>query len=164
MSHIDGVDLSRGLAVNKIDETREHVRVAVRKNAVTKIEDVSLGAAPRGEHSSSPGLDHLPRRQRDRRIKVALDGAPRPDPAGGHIEGEPPIDTDDVRAGRAQQTEEFARPHSKVDLRDTMNGGESGSRVREDVPLVVVRGQDASPRVEELDGTRAGLHLDSQEL
>jgi hypothetical protein len=131
--------------MNEIDETSEHVRVGVRKNTMTKIEDVSLRAAPGGEHPSRPRLDHLPRRQGDRRIKVALDGTPRPDPAGGHVEWKPPVDADNIRAGRTQQTEELAGPDPKVDLRDAMDRGESSSRMREDVLLIVVRRQDASP-------------------
>ena len=97
-----------------------------------------------------------------RRIEVALDGAVT-DRAPMLVERQPPVEADDVPAGLGEVGEDRGRPMPKW-----MSGTpgrpavEDRARVRQRELAVVAAAERADPRVEDLDGLRAGFDLRAQ--
>ncbi len=151
--------------VHEVDDVGQRAGVGVRGDAVAQVEDVAGHVAGRGEHGQHAVAQHRAGREQRRRVEVALQGVARADPPGGLGEGQPEVDADDVRARPAHRREQFAGPDAEVDPRHPQLGQrlENGRGRRLDMVDVVGERQRAHPRVEQLDGGRAGLDLDLEE-
>src|SRR5437899_3089333 len=71
----------------------------LRQHSMAEVEDVAAASAGPPENLAGSLLDHLTRRQQDRRVEVALDSAPDADPPPALVEGHPPIQADQVGTG-----------------------------------------------------------------
>ena len=128
-----------------------------REDAVAEVEDVAGPPAGRLEDGVGRTLHAVPRPEEQRRIEVPLDAAVRPDPLPALAERDPPVEADDVAAGRRHRLEQVRRAGAEVDRRHR-EPAEDPLRVRRDELLVVLDRERADPAVEELD--RVGARLD----
>src|SRR5438270_5729261 len=99
--------------LNERCESREHVGIGLREDAVPEVEDVRASLALR-EHVQRRAFDQIPWSQQRRGVEVALDGT-----VFGHgAEGQSPVDADDVAACTRKSGEKLLRrPRSEMDRR-----------------------------------------------
>ena len=67
-------ELAGASLVDDLDHPGQHVRIGVRGDAVTEVEDVSGQLATLGHNLAHPRLEHRPRRKEQSRVEVALHG------------------------------------------------------------------------------------------
>ena len=101
-------------------------------------------------------LDPLERPEQERGIEVPLHAAIAADPLPPLVEPDAPVEADHVASGRGHRLEQVRGAGAEVDRRH-VDGVEDSLRVRRDELLVVVPGERADPRVEELNRVRARL-------
>ena len=122
---------------------------------------MAASGPPGLDHLGRPGRHHVRRREDEGRVEVALD-RPIPDERDGGPQRRAPVDADHVGSRVTHQREQVGGADPEVDPRHAQRAraAQDLGGVRHHVPRVVVGGQRARPRVEQLDGARAGGHLD----
>src|SRR6187399_675228 len=94
-----------GQFVHEIDDELHVVGRSFRKDAVAEIEDMTRSRARPREHLPYVMLEHIPRRQQQDRIEVALKRDLRPESCPGEIERSTPVNADHAAPGLALQFE-----------------------------------------------------------
>src|SRR6266545_3243501 len=145
---------------------RPHRRdVRLREYAVTEVEDVAGSTA--GARQDARDLTTALRggRQQCSRLEIALD-RPIPDPGPRRVEGNAPVDADDVTAGRREILEKRRGAGAEVNQRHLRFPRERQRfpAMRLHIRAVVVGRQTADPAVEQLQCLRAGARLGGEEL
>ena len=99
--------------------------------------------------------------EQERRVEIALDGVGRAELFPGDVDGEAPVDADDVAAGRGQVRENRGRPGAEMNGRDVgrFQGREDLGGMRAGELAVVLGRERPDPRVEDLDGLGARFDL-----
>ena len=107
-------------------------------------------AGPAGcppQHVIRPCPDKLRRSEQHRRVEVALDASLASDAIPPVVEGDAPIQRDDIGPRLSDRLEQVRRIGSEMDARHAAwrEGIEDGSRVARDACLVIVSGQRPHP-------------------
>ena len=146
----------------------ERLRVLDRRaddHAVSEIEDVPCaGAVGQLEHARDASLLLAQRQEEGGGIEVSLQRDGRPDAAARLVEGDAPVDTDDVRAGCRELGEQLAGLYAEDDhglriLRVALQAGDHARDVGRAKFRVVLRPESAGPGIEDLQRVRAGGEL-----
>src|SRR5439155_26578024 len=93
-------------------------------DAVAEVEDVPRAAARAIEHLAHLATQGLARREQGGGIEVPLDPLTVAQPTPGGVQGDAPVDADDVSTRPREVLEEGACPCAEVDDRDVRRGGE----------------------------------------
>ena len=151
--------------MDELDDTSQHARVRGGGHAVAEVDPVARCGLAAGDDVAHVGLQHLPRRGQQRRVDVALHGGDAAQAGDAVVEGQAVVDADDVGARVAHVREDLGGAGAEVHARhaEVRDGRQDARGVRGDVGAVVGARQGAGPRVEELDGPRAGAHLGAEE-
>src|SRR5579859_7844799 len=99
---------SRHVAAHGIDKHRDTVRVYVRRDAVTQVEDVPRAGTIAIEHATGFSAQRFRWREQRRRVQVALQGNPAADSLAGRCKIDGPIDADGIAADRSDLSEPSA--------------------------------------------------------
>ncbi len=130
-------------------------------DAVAEVEDVTGAAVGEGEDFADAGLEDVEGGEEGDGVKVALDGAAGTGGAPALVEGDAPVETEDVGGGFGHGGEYGGGVDSKIDdgdaegfdaLDELGGGGEA-------VLAVVGDGERAYPGVKDLDAVGAGFYL-----
>ena len=140
-------------------EPREHVRIGLRQDAVTEVEDVARARPRAAQDVVRLPLRALPRPEQHRGLEVPLHRPLLPDGRPGVVEPDAPVDADRAPA-RGRHLGQQVRRHSRAEMdRRHVGGREDASRVRRDELSVVGHREHADPGVEELDRVGSGGRL-----
>ncbi len=128
---------------------------------MAEIEDVSGTSGGEGEHFADARLENIFRCEKGDGVEIALHGAAGTCSAPTLVEGNAPVESEDVGGGLAHRGEQRCRVDAEVDdgnaegldSLDQLGGG------CEAVLAVVGDGESADPRVEDLDDVGAGFDL-----
>ena len=135
-----------------------------RQDTVTEVEDVSGPAAGAREDLVGRGKHALERPQQQRRVEISLDTAIGADALPRFVQRRAPVGADHVAAGLAQQIENRAGAHAKMNRRHAgrRDAREDFRGVRQDELAVVGRIQRTDPRVEYLHAVDPRFDLRNQ--
>ena len=89
--------------MDDVHEAGEVVGIGSREDAVPEVEDVARPAGGLAEDRPSVRGDRVERADEEAGVQVALDAAVMPDDVPARIEVDPPVEADDVAAGRGLQ-------------------------------------------------------------
>src|SRR5712691_13028132 len=113
-----GSGTSRHTHTHGLEQRLEILERAVRKHAVTEVEDVAWASGCTQEHLARPLNHTLGRAEQHRRVEVALDAAIVADALPARVEVDAPVERDDVRSRGCDQFEQARGRGPKVDPRN----------------------------------------------
>ncbi len=146
--------------MHRLDQQLQVFQRRLRQDAVPEVEDVSDPAARPPQHVARALANHVCRRQQHRGVEVALDSkvADMPPPL---VQRHAPVERHDVRSRLRDQLEQARRVGAEVDPRHQQRRQrvEDRARVPDHARLVIVGGQGADPRIEDLNRLRASRDL-----
>ena len=134
----------------------------MRQNAVAEIEDVPGPSVGQAQNVFGAPLQLRPRRKQQHGIEVALHGTGMSHGAPAFVEGNAPIQADDLRAGFRHRGQQGGAVGAEVDdghvsfllqSPDELRGGQQG------VAAIIFHAQAADPTVEDLQHVGARAHL-----
>src|SRR4030088_2686708 len=100
--------------VNGLDEELEILQWRRRQHSVPQVEDVAGSATCTAEYVVGALADQLWRTKQYGGLQVALDSAIVPDPFPTYVKRQPPVEGDDVRAGRRDGLEQAGSACAEV--------------------------------------------------
>ena len=133
----------------------------VGDDAVAEVEDVAGAVCGEGEDLFDAGLEDGGRGEEGDGVEVALDRAAGAGGAPTFVEGDAPVEAEDVCGGFAEGGEERGGVYAEVDDGDAegLDAGDELGGGGEAVLAVVGDGERAGPGVEDLDNVGAGGDL-----
>src|SRR6266849_5420232 len=148
------------------DQRLEVLERAAGQHAMTEVEDVARPPRRLFEHLPR-AVDHeLERAEQHRRVQVALHPTFVADPPPARVEGDAPVQRDDIGAGACDQLEQPRGGGSEMDPGHPQgtSGLEDASCEWQHALLVVGGRQRTDPAVEDLQRLRARAYLRSEVL
>src|SRR5207245_4561761 len=133
----------------------------LRKESVAQVEDMAGPVADSAQDVLRGRPPCIERSEERCRVEIPRDALIVANPPPGRVDGDPPIDADDVPSSRREGFEEPPGPGAEMDARDPRLADliEQAARERGNTRVVVPWAQCTGPTVEDLEGLSAGIDL-----